>query len=120
VNQICRYCAKPIADGEAAPTFAYWFATPFVCHPACKDAGIRQEAYECQLIDADCNDCKHYKRGKLAPIMISHVRMPNGLIEEVRHQPNVIIGGHCLKFDEPTTAYPNKWTGRPCFEHRRA
>jgi hypothetical protein len=27
--------------------------------------------------------------------------------------------GHCLKFDQPTEAYPKRWTGRPCFEHRR-
>lgn len=114
----CRYCNLPILT-KAVPAFAYWFNTPFWCHPECKDAGARQEAFECQVIDADCNDCKHYKRGKLAPVLISLVKTKDGRIEEVRYQPSIIIGGHCLKFDKPTTAYPNKWTGHECFEHRR-
>jgi hypothetical protein len=118
--KICRYCNLPIEPAALAFTVAYWSSTPDVCHRGCKDSGIRQEALECQCIDADCNDCKHYQRGKLAPVVISHVTMTDGRVEEVRHRPNVIIGGRCKKFDKPTNAHPNKWSGLDCFEHRRA
>lgn len=116
----CRYCDKPIPPGEEVGTFAYWSATPDVCHRACKDVGVRREAFECQLIDADCNDCRHYQRGRLAEKVVSLLRTKDGRIEEVIHKPNIIVGGHCLKFDRPTVAQPNKWSGLECFEHRRS
>lgn len=97
----CRYCDKPI-EGEPARTLAYWSQTPCVCHPECKQAGERQEAIDCQTIDADCNDCKHFERGS----------------EIVRSIPKG-FSGRCAKFDRPTAAYPKTWTGRECFEHRR-
>lgn len=115
---ICRYCSQPIT-GQPVNTQAYWGATPDVCHAECKQAGVRQEAFDCQVIDADCNDCKHYQRGKLAPKVISKLHTPDGRIVNVIHQPNVFKDGHCLRFDKPMLAFPNKWTGRECFEHRR-
>lgn len=115
----CRYCGKEI-EGASATTFAYWSATPFPCHPACKESGEKQEALDCQIIDADCNDCRHYKRGKLAGSIVSNVTRPDGTVVEIGHKPNIFIGGTCLKFNKPTVAQPNKWTGHECFEHRRA
>jgi len=119
-KKICRYCAKPIAVNEVVETVAYWNATPDVCHRACKDAGVKQEAYNCQVIDADCNDCRHYQRGKLAPRVISHLKKPDGTTAEVSHQPNIFLGGQCLKFNKAVVAQPNKWSGLECFEHRRS
>lgn len=98
-NLICRYCDKPIELGQEVKTMSYWFHLPFWCHAECKKDGERQEAIDCQVIDADCNDCKHFKRGQAIY--------------------KWSIAGHCLKFDKPTVAFPNKWTGRECFEHRR-
>jgi hypothetical protein len=115
----CRYCTQPLADSEAVTTHSYWQSLPDVCHKACKEAGAKQEALECQTIDADCNDCRHYRRGKLAPKTISLTKTPDGRIVEVSYQPNIFLGGHCLKFNKPTLAHPNKWTGLECFEHRR-
>lgn len=117
----CRYCKAPVNDKQTATlTYSYWQGDPFICHKACKDAGIKREAYECQCIDADCNDCRHYRRGKLAPQQISLTKTTDGRIVEIIYNPNIIIGGHCLKFDRKTNAYPNKWSGLECFEHRRA
>lgn len=117
---ICRYCDKPVlTESEAAITHSYWQGLPFICHKACKDAGGKQEAFDCQVIDADCNDCRHYKRGKLASRVVSLLRRTDGTTVEVSHQPNIFIGGRCLKFDKPTVAQPNKWSGLECFEHRR-
>lgn len=94
----CRYCGKP---GATIKTLAYWNQTPDICHPECKAAGERQEAIDCQVIDADCNDCIHFQRGQII-----------GGIPKA-------ITGHCGKFNKPTMAYPHFWTGRECFEHRR-
>ncbi len=97
----CRYCEKPVTKSDdAAITYSYWQGMPFICHRLCKEAGIRQEAYDCQMIDADCNDCRHFQRGQLTG--------------------KEVWSGHCLKFNRETKAYPKKWTGMKCFEHRRS
>lgn len=116
----CRYCSSTISPPDLTTTHSYWQGLPFDCHKACKEAGVKREAIDCQTIDADCNDCKHYRRGKLAIKLISHTRKTSGELGEVTHQPNVFIDGHCMKFDRSTLAFPNKFTGRECFEHRRA
>lgn len=113
----CRYCQQPI-NGEIAKTFSYWNKVEDVCHLGCKVVGEKEEAYDCQRIDADCNDCKHFKRGSLAPKTVSKLRTPDGRIEEVTFQEQWFYG-HCLKFDKATIGQPNKWTGKKCFEHRR-
>lgn len=99
---ICRYCKGSVIPSEAIITHAYWGGSKFVCHTQCKQQGEKSEAYDCQCIDSDCNDCRHYQRGRLDPKI-----------------KNVFIDGHCLKFDKTTLAQPNKWTGHECFEHRR-
>lgn len=57
---------------------------------------------EMQIIDADCNDCRYFKRGAM-------VKVP-GL---------TMFDGHCLKFDKETSAYPMQYTGHECFVHRK-
>lgn len=117
----CRYCDQPVTvESEASVTLSYWQSVPFICHKKCKDAGVKQEALDCQTVDADCNDCRHYRRGKLAPKMITKTKTKDGRIVDLIFQPNIIIEGRCLKFNKPTVAQPNKWSGFECFEHRRA
>lgn len=85
----------------------YW--TPhgrYPVHAACKAEAQRTEAYECQTIDADCNDCRHFERDTAFQPTKGH-RPPS-------------LPGRCAKFDRPTVARPNTFTGHPCFEHRRA
>ena len=107
-QETCRGCRLPILPGEPrSEVAAYW--TPhakYAVHKACKTLAIKTEAFECQLIDADCNDCKHFERD---------------LTWQKREgssgggQP-----GRCQKFGKPTRAWPNTCTGHACFEHRRA
>lgn len=78
----------------------------------------RQEALDCQQIDADCNDCRFLERGKLAEKVVSVIKTRDGRCETVNHQPNYFYA-ICLKFNKPTIAQPNKWTGHDCFVHRR-
>lgn len=121
IVNICRYCNQEIDPSEeAVKTFSYWSKLEFVCHRQCKQPGELQEAIDCQTIDADCNDCKHYKRGYLAPMMIGLVRREDGTAYWATHQPNIFIDGHCSRFNKTVLAQPNKWTGLECFEHRRS
>ena len=94
----CRYCDKPV-ETDSVVTHSYWQGVKFVSHAACKVVGEKSEALECQTIDADCNDCRHFQRGQLVG--------------------KEVWSGHCQKFNHKTRAYPKKWTGRECFEHRR-
>jgi hypothetical protein len=114
----CRYCHKPIEDGKQVKTLAYWNKTPDFCHVECRLQGEREEAIECQTIDADCNDCAYYQRGKIADKVINKIKTPKGEIKEVIFNPQIYVGGHCIKLNKTVEASPNKWSGLPCFEHR--
>ena len=61
-----------------------------------------EDIIEMQKIDADCNDCAHFRRGKLA-------KWPGITMFE----------GRCAKFDKPAKAFPVQYSGHKCFEHRR-
>lgn len=119
VTHTCRYCGNQVDELQATTTHSYWEGLPFVCHKSCKDAGMKQEAFDCQIIDADCNDCRHYKRGRLSPKTVSTWINEHGKLATVIHTPDVFIGGQCLKFNRPVMAQPKKWSGLECFEHRR-
>jgi len=95
----CRYCKGKVEKENAALTASYWSSGWYLCHKDCKQRGEKEEAYECQIIDADCNDCKHFKRGD---------KTDKGIFE-----------GLCLKFNKQTKAYPNYCSSHACFEHRR-
>jgi hypothetical protein len=105
-SAVCRYCRQPVAEGEGVPTTSYWGAVKDVCHPACKRDGERAEALECQTIDADCNDCRHfraYRRDEPGYAVTKHART-----------------GWCEHHDRETTAFPVFCSGHPCFVHRRS
>ena len=114
----CRYCEKLIEQGKEVKTFAYWNKTEFVCHAECKQAGERQEAIDCQIIDADCNDCIHYKRGKIADKIVNQIKTTKGEVKQVIFNPQIFVGGFCSKLNKLVPASPNKWNGLSCFEHR--
>lgn len=117
----CRYCGLPVWSPHESITYSYWQGLPFYCHASCKVSGEKQESLECQTVDADCNDCRHYRRGKIAALQVSrYFDNRKKRMVEVRHQPDVFVGGHCLKFNRPTLAQPKKWSGLECFEHRRS
>lgn len=112
----CRYCQHSITPEELAQTNAYWGGMPDVCHKACKVEGVKREAFDCQMIDADCNDCLHFQRGYDVQRWLSCMEDKKPSFRLVNMGINV---GLCRRFVKVTEAYPNKWTGRECFEHRR-
>lgn len=99
LSNLCRYCKKPVGRSEAKIAHSYWNAVQFICHEGCFKEGKSSEAYECQQLDADCNDCRDFKRER---------NLGNGVFE-----------GTCVKYNKPTKAQPNKCTAHKCFTHRK-
>lgn len=101
---ICRYCEKEIGPQEADVTYPYWNfghkPPSYPCHKACKVAGQREEAYQCQCIDADCNDCIDF-------------------IRDADKTARVVFKGTCRRYGKPTVGTPNHCSNMPCFRHRR-
>ena len=58
----CYYCKKELKEKDCVITAAYWSGFWMVCHKECKESGEKEQAYECQLIDRDCNDCFYFNR----------------------------------------------------------
>lgn len=117
VGNLCRGCGAVIEAAQFAVWHTYWGAMLAPCHAACREAGMKAEAYECQCIDADCNDCRHFKRGEVIKRWLSC--MEDGK-PSMRLVNMGLVTGHCLKLNLPVMAQPNKWSGLPCFEHRRS
>lgn len=91
----CRGCGLPVTGDDFAIWTTYWWSHHFPSHKACREPGMKEEAYECQLIDADCNDCRHFRRE----------------------------GGNkglCAKTSLPVIAHPVFCSGHQCFEHRKS
>ena len=97
-GEVCRGCHLPINEEDADVMVGYWYPhSYYLVHKKCRDEAIRQERYELQKIDSDCNDCIYFKREKTNP--------------DVSY-------GQCMKYNKPTKAYPNTCTGHKCFRHR--
>jgi hypothetical protein len=92
-SSMCRHCGKEVSEGDFAIHNTYWQSLWAPCHAGCRDAGMKEEAYECQTVDADCNDCKHFVRGALIN--------------------KWAWAGHCSKHDRPTHGLPNFCSGHP-------
>jgi hypothetical protein len=99
MNAICRGCKKPVGADDFVVWHTYWKAYWAPAHKACLEEGLKEEAYLCQCIDADCNDCRYFDRGP---------RVASGVFEGVCKVTGVKVVGR-----------PNFATGRPCFAHRR-
>lgn len=63
VDSTCRGCGKSINPPDFAIWHTYWTPMWAPCHAGCREAGMKLEAFDCQCIDSDCNDCRHFQRG---------------------------------------------------------
>lgn len=120
----CRNCKQPIKPEDFDVVGGYWVNTVFACHTYCKKQQMEEEAYECQKIDAGCNDCTFFKRGKITePITQKHKDIIIGVclscptIHKIGNP--VTFHGFCEKNQIGVFAYPKSAHGYPCFKHRK-
>lgn len=93
-SNICCESKELLTRENIGIKTGYW--TPFVWKPISKDLIVeakKNEAFECQIVDCSCNDCKHLNRSESL----------------------------CNKFNKTIAIIPNK--SHPenlnCFEHRK-
>jgi hypothetical protein len=59
----CRFCNELALKEDAVISVGYWYPNAYhISHKDCIKEGERKMQYECQKIDADCNDCANYVR----------------------------------------------------------
>lgn len=112
---VCRYCHERIFYG-AVNTSSYWGRFPYKSHVQCLKRGYEREAYLCQKIDCDCNDCRYFIRD-------------TG--RKVRGGSGAVWSGRCCLPTRPDSphlflknwpvveARPNFCSMMPCFVHRK-
>lgn len=145
IKNTCGWCNQIIEEKDFDYLAGYWF--PFIFRPVhtyCKKKYKDYEAFECQNIDKNCNDCKFFKRGKIqAPLTQEHdflaVDFKINWTEErkwekdnketLHHLPlarlakigdMVEFNGYCEKKNIPVHAQSNFACGYECFEHRKS
>lgn len=112
VSDKCRHCNGKMTEDTFDINIGYWAS---VWHPVHKDCAKEcrvEEAYECQKIDAGCNDCKFFQRG-----VIGGVKADTGLnafFPKIKGQI-----GFCSKNNYQVEAFPVSYYGMPCFVHRK-
>jgi hypothetical protein len=93
-SSVCRYCEQYIERDDIVIAYSYWSAYWYPSHKYCQKSGYDKEAFDCQLIDASCSDCKFFHRDEG-------------------------VYGQCLKYDKPVEGHSNLAMCMPCFEHRK-
>ena len=96
IKNTCNICGEDLTEGTFSQYTTYWSS---IIAPKCKSCDSSQDTYECQKIDADCNDCIYFKRGEL--------------------EAKGIFSGWCTKFNKEVKAYPNFCSAHKCFVHRK-
>lgn len=97
ITNTCGHCNTRIDEKDFDYYVGYW--TPFMWKPVhkhCKQEASKDEAYECQKIDMNCNDCVFFTR----------LKGNNGL---------------CTKKNTPIIAHSNNCQpeNTNCFVHRK-
>lgn len=93
-SNLCCIIGDTLTKDNIDIKISYW--TPFIWKPILKSLKIesmKKEAYMCQLIDSNCNDCFYLDRGNKK----------------------------CLKFDKNIQIYPgiSQVENKDCFKHRK-
>lgn len=129
---LCRFCCLLIDPQELTFATGHWVIPgvgqqpKYPSHRTCKKEGMKREAYDCQCIDASCNDCKHYQR-QGRPESPSPLPRDRRITDEEQYvyltgaiAASADSFGQCLKYNKRVTTNPNTAEMMPCFEHRRA
>lgn len=112
----CRYCNLVVIQADACIYSAYWTPhTKYIVHKNCINELTKIEAYECQKIDRDCNDCFYFDRKIDTHSIETSIEIQFTLLFPKINSTK----GVCNKYKSLTFAYPNTCTLMPCFIHRK-
>jgi hypothetical protein len=129
LSRECRHCKDEVLEKDFAICASYWNngtfgSSIYVCHKGCVKEQKENEAYECQKIDRDCNDCKFFKRGEVVePLTQKHKDIIVSV--DLKNPPIYTIGkeikfhGKCEKHNIGTYAFSQFASGYECFVHRK-
>jgi len=145
IKNVCDWCDKKIEQDDFDYFAGCW--TPNVWRPThkdCKKPYKDFEVKECQTIDANCNDCKFFKRGEVKGELLPEHKLlgvdfmftwkeerswefgGDIVVKNItkariaKTGETVTFNGFCLKKNIPTHAQPNTCTNLECFEHRKS
>jgi hypothetical protein len=144
IDSNCCNCKNKLTEESISYYATYW--TPNLWKSVCKgcrEETIKSEQIACQIIDANCNECKFFKRGESkGKLTEDHLflKVKFGIAHEEKRewqegdkliQKNLpilreaVIGdevkfnGFCEKKNIQTQATSNICSGYDCFEHRK-
>jgi len=112
ISKVCRYCKKELSEENFEFSTTYWspMLAPCCNNNACKESGEKQEAYECQNIDKNCNECKYFERIEFSSNIIAQTANIFGNIG--------CYIGECKQKKIKVGANRNIFQGMDCFVHR--
>lgn len=140
----CKHCGKEITSDEFDYNASYWTPNTWrPYHKSCKKDAVTQEAIACQTIDANCNDCKYFKRGEVeSELTEDHsflavkfwienseerrwIKGDEEIVKDLTLTRLAKIGdkvrfnGFCEKRNIAVHAQSNTSTSYECFQHRK-
>lgn len=108
IRPYCTWCKKLNVDDIY---YSYWNATWIPTHKECKQLLSKDTAYECQVVDANCNDCKFFISKK------THKSRSDSWRTGECKKGNANMKLFSDKY--PAIAQPNFCQGNDCFVHRK-
>lgn len=113
ISDNCRHCKEKVTEDEFDIHVGYWTPIWYPVHKNCAKACRAEEAYECQKIDAGCNDCKFFQRNT-----VQSETKADTAVNQFFPRINT-IPGYCTRNNFQVEATPVSYQGMPCFEHRK-
>jgi hypothetical protein len=141
----CKHCGEEIKAEDFDYSAGYW--TPNLWRPyhkSCKKEAASKEAVSCQTLDANCNDCKCFKREKIeSELTKAHSFLAVKFWVERKEERRWMVGdaevvkdlaltrlakigdrvgfnGFCEKKNIAVHAQSNTSTNYECFQHRKS
>lgn len=114
IKDTCCYCDKNLK--EIFIVTSYW--TPMwkpCCSEKCANEGYKKEEYECQCIDANCNECKFFKREGYSENLRPQI---HGIIQHIGCYIGTCLNKKSKYFNKKVGANRNLYQGMKCFVNR--
>jgi len=110
IKNECRHCKKRVLEEDFDIAIGYWYPNCwYICHKECVKEQRVGEAYECQKLDRNCNDCAFMVRDKVRQEKWNP--NPGGI--------NKILYGKCTNYDKDISFIANTSSICDGFAHRK-